>query len=152
MGKLVHFNLEHRPFVYLEFQNIPITDENFEEYKREYLELLFTCKQKSDKIIPIINVNSLPILPIQYILKQKQLNQELFQIHKKYLECVYIYCESKIFKELIHLNMFIEKTAVPIHICRSVVKMNRSIQSILSKTFDTKIFISQKNNSSSLIE
>jgi hypothetical protein len=144
MTKLVHFNYEHRPFIYIQFQDIPITDENFEEYKREYLELLLTCKKQKDKIIPIIDINYLPILPIPYMMKQTKMNKELFQIHKKYLYRVYIYCKNKIFQEMINMYMFVEKTAVPIHICSSFEKIDESILKEQNITFHSSIFIKTK--------
>ncbi len=144
MTKLVKFNYHHRPFIYLQFQDIPITDENFEEYKREYLELLLTCKKQKDKIIPIIDINLLPILPIPYMMKQTQMNKELFQIHKKYLYRVYIYCKNRIFQEMIQMYMFVEKTAVPIHICNSFQKIDASILKEEEKVFQSAIMIENK--------
>ena len=144
MTKLVKFNYHHRPFIYLQFQDIPITDENFEEYKREYLELLLTCKKQKDKIIPIIDINFLPILPIPYMMKQTQMNKELFQIHKKYLYRVYIYCKNRIFQEMIQMYMFVEKTAVPIHICNSFQNIDASILKEEERIFQSAIMIENK--------
>lgn len=140
-SKLTTFIFTHRPFIYIQFHNIPITDENFEEYKKEYLELLLTCKINNDKIIPIINVNNVHPMNTQYVIKQTEFNKKIFHLNQKYLISVFIYCESKIFKELIKINMFIDKTAVPVRICRSIEKLNKSIQDNLNISFNSAMLL-----------
>lgn len=140
--KLVSFDLSKPPFLYIRFHDINITDENFEEYKREYLEILLQCKKKNEMKISIVDINHLSNLSIPYMIKQSNLNRELYSIHQKYLTAVFIYCESKIFKELIKMHMFIEKPAVPLQICRSIEKLNQAITNQTNISFDSKVFIS----------
>ena len=105
--KLVSFDVSIHPFIYIRFHDIEVTEENFEEYKREYLEILLQCKKKNEQKISIVDVNHLSNLSIPYMMKQSKLNRELYSIHQKYLIAVFIYCESKIFKELIQLHMLV---------------------------------------------
>lgn len=140
--RLATFDVSQHPFLYIRFHNVEVTDENFEEYKREYLEILLDCKKQNKQLISIIDVNHLTNLSIPYMIKQSGLNRELYPIHQKYLMAVFIYCESKIFKELIKMHMFVEKPAVPLKICRSIEKLNMGIREKLNETFDTKTFIS----------
>ncbi len=135
----------HRPFIYIKFRgDIEITDENFEEYKKEYLELLMTCKQNQDKIIPIIDVSAINILSGKYMTKQMEFNKQLFKLHEKYLHFAIIYTESKVLKNLIKINMFVERTAVPVHICRSISKINKIIEQNYGENFDSSVLISKE--------
>lgn len=140
--KLATFDVSHHPFLYIRFHNVDVTDENFEEYKREYLEILLQCKKQNHQLISIVDVNHLSNLSIPYMIKQSGLNKELYSIHQKYLIGVFIFCESKIFKELIKMHMLVEKPAVPLKICRSIEKLNISITEKSNISFDTKTFIS----------
>jgi len=150
MTRLATIHEQHRPFVFIEFHNISVNDENFEEYKKEYLELLVTCKRNNDKIYLIIDVNQLPALPIPYLVKQTELNKQLFNHHQKYLHCAYIYCKSKIFKKMIEFHLFIEKNAVPVKICRSVEKLNYHIEQNFNVTFDFSLYVSNFNSNTSI--
>ena len=140
--KLATFDVSQHPFLYIRFLNVEVTDENFEEYKREYLEILLDCKKQNKQLISIIDVNHLTNLSIPYMIKQSSMNRELYSIHQKYLIAVFIYCESKIFKELIKMHMFIEKPAVPLQICRSIEKLNSGIREKINSQINTETFIS----------
>ncbi len=145
MSKITIMKYEHRPFVYIKFRgDLEITDENFEEYKKEYLELLMTCKQNHDKIIPIIDVSSLHLLSTKYITKQMEFNKQIFSLHQKFLHFAIIYTESKTMKNLIKMNMFVEKTAVPVFICRSINKINNIIRQNFNVEFDSSLLFSQQ--------
>ncbi len=143
--KLATFDVSQHPFLYIRFHNVDVTDENFEEYKREYLEILLQCKKQNHQLISIIDVNHLSNLSIPYMIKQSGLNRELYSIHQKYLIAVFIYCESKIFKELIKMHMFVEKPAVPLQICRSIEKLNRAVCDKTNLSFDSQTFILSSN-------
>ena len=140
--RLASFDVSQYPFLYIRFHDVQVTDENFEEYKREYLEILLDCKKQNKRLISIIDVNHLTNLSIPYMIKQSGLNRELFSIHQKYLIAVFIYCESKIFKELIKMHMLVEKPAVSLQICRSIEKLNSAILQKIDLSFDSKTFIS----------
>ena len=140
--KLVSFDVSIHPFIYIRFHDIEVTEENFEEYKREYLEILLQCKKKNEQKISIVDVNHLSNLSIPYMMKQSKLNRELYSIHQKYLIAVFIYCESKIFKELIQLHMLVEKPAVSLQICRSIEKLNHAIFKKTNHEIDSQVFIS----------
>lgn len=140
--KLATFDVSQHPFLYIRFHNVEVTDENFEEYKREYLEILLDCKKQNKQLISIIDVNHLSNLSIPYMIKQSGMNRELYSIHQKYLTAVFIYCESKIFKELIKMHMLVEKPAVPLKICRSIEKLNSGIREKINSPINTETFIS----------
>ena len=97
---------------------------------------MLVCKKNKEKIILIIDVNEFAGLPLQYMVKQKEFNKQIFHLNEKYLESVFIYCKNKMMKQMIQMNMMIEKTAAPLYICRSVEKLNRNIEKYTHKTFD----------------
>ncbi len=136
MNSFSTFVSDFRPFLYIRFHDVNISESLFEEYKENYLKELLVCKQNKEKIILIIDVNELPGLPLQYMVKQKEFNKQVFHLNEKYVECVFIYCKNKMMKQMIQMNMMLEKTAAPLYICRSVEKLNRSIQKHTKKEFD----------------
>ncbi len=139
-------NLEHKPFVYIQFKNIQINDEIFENYTRKYLELLISCKKNKEKIYVIIDINEFESLPLPYLLKQAQFNRKIFQYNQKYLHCAYIYCKNKVFKKMIKMFMMVEKPAVPMRIIRSITKLNNSILENYKINFDCHLFLNKIKN------
>ncbi len=139
-------NLEHKPFVYIQFKNIQINDEIFENYTRKYLELLISCKKHKEKIYVIIDINEFESLPLPYLLKQAQFNRKIFQYNQKYLHCAYIYCKNKVFKKMIKMFMMVEKPAVPMRIIRSITKLNNSILENYKINFDCHLFLNKIKN------
>jgi hypothetical protein len=136
MNPFSTFISDFRPFLYIRFHDVNITESMFEEYKENYLKELLVCKKNKEKIILIIDVNEFAGLPLQYMVKQKEFNKQIFHLNEKYLESVFIYCKNKMMKQMIQMNMMIEKTAAPLYICRSVEKLNRNIEKYTQKTFD----------------
>ena len=141
MNSFSTFITDFYPFLYIRFHDVHISDSLFEEYKENYLKQLLVCKQKKEKIVLIIDVNELPGLPLQYMVKQKEFNKKIFHLNEKYVECVFIYCKNKMMKQMIQMNMMLEKTAAPLYICRSIEKLNRSILKHTKKEFDCQQFI-----------
>ncbi len=146
LPKAAIINLDHKPFVYVQFQNIQINDQIFEEYTREYLELLLSCKKNKEKIYVIIDINQFESLPLPYLLKQAQFNKKVYQFNQKYLHCAYIYCKNKVFKKMIKMFMMIEKPAVPMRIIRSITKLNQSILDNYNLSFDCHVFLNELKN------
>lgn len=138
--ELASLNVSQWPFVYVKFHNIPINDLIFENYTKNYLQLLIKCKKNKEKIYVIIDINEFESLPIPYLLKQAQFNKKIFKYNQRHLHCAYIYCKNKVFKKIIKTFMMIEKPAVPLRIVRSLTKLNKSIFDNYNIHFDSNNF------------
>ncbi len=152
MCVIASFIIDYKPFVFIRFHNVNITNELFNEYKVEYLNILLNCKKNKEKVYMIIDINEFNSLPIPYLLQQAQFNKKIFHLNQKYLHAAYIYCKSKIFKQIISMYFLVEKNAVPLRICRSITKLNTSIKNHFNIDFDCHVFcstLSQNENTTS---
>ena len=142
---IVHFNTEQWPVVYFKSGNSQINDENFDDYKKSYLQLLVKCKRNNEKMILICDLNSFnndsEALPIKYFIKQSNFNKEMYEHNKKYLKCVCILCKNKNIKTMLNLYFSISKPAAPYKLCRSIDKANLFIYEKGDINFDVSIFL-----------
>ena len=121
-----NFNIQNWPFVYLRFNNI-INDDLYDEYKKNYLNLLIKCKNQNEKMILICNLGDTIQLPIPFLIKQMQFNQQIFKFNKEYLQCVCILCKNKNLKNILKLYLSMTKQASPYKICSNTDKINKYI-------------------------
>ena len=142
---IIYFNTEQWPVVYFKSGNVQINDENFDEYKKSYLQLLVRCKRNNEKMILICDLNSFnndnEALPIKYFIKQSNFNKEMYEYNKKYLKCVCILCKNKNIKTMLNLYFSISKPASPYKLCRSMDKANLFVCEKGEIKFDISIFL-----------
>lgn len=145
---MVNFNIEHWPIVNFKSDIGGINDIIFEEYQRQYLNLLIECKRKKEKIVLILNLNYFnnTNIPIKYILKQIQFHKNIYNFNKKYLHCAIILCKSKPFKNMINTFLGFTETAAPVKIYRNVEKANIYLKNNFKIIFDVSIFINENEN------
>lgn len=141
---IINFNTEFWPVVYLKVDNnIELTDELFDEYKKKYLSLLVSCKRLGDKIALIFdlnNYNNIENIPVKYIMKQVQFNKEIYKFNKEYLRGICILCKNKTFKNILNMYFAFSKPAAPFKLCRSNEKANIFLQDKCKVNFDVSIF------------
>jgi hypothetical protein len=138
-----NFNLDHWPIVYFNSNNIMLDDDSFNEYKENYLSLLVKCKKNKEKMLLICNLNNnnnIDNIPIKYIMKQSQFNNEIYKYNKEYLMGVCIICNSKSFKNILNLYFTVSKPAAPYKLCRNIEKANIFIKEKCNINFDLNIF------------
>ena len=138
------FNTEHWPVVYFKLKDCIMTDDMFEDYQKQYLNLLLRCKRNKERIILISNLSCLnnhkESIPMNLLMKQVQFNKKVYEFNRKYVIGVCILCQSKIFKNMLNLFFTLTKPASPYKLCRSVSKANKFISEKLNYNFDISIF------------
>ena len=121
------FHTEKWPIVYFKVNMNNITDEIFEEYKKNYLSLLLRSKREGVKIVLIcdlfhcFNYNT---IETKYIMKQSEFNTETYKFNKEYLKCICILCKSSVLKNMLNLYFGMSKPAAPYKICKNFQKAN----------------------------
>ena len=132
--------------------NSEINDNAFEEYKKFYLKLLIKCKNNSQKMILICNLNKSNDIPLNYVMKQAQFNKEIYEFNKKYLVCVCILCTNSNFshfKNIINLCTTMMTPASPVKLCNSFDNVNKYLLKIDGTVFDSNIFTRVSNKDES---
>ena len=133
------FNINYWPIVHFKLIG-NINDENFEEYKVYYLNLLIKCKKHNEKIILIADLNSNYEMPMKYIFKLALFNKKLFKFNKLYLNAVLIFSQSKSFKNLLNVYLSMITPSSPYKLCSSFEKINLYLTNNLNIHFDANIF------------
>ena len=133
------FNVNYWPIVHFKLIG-NINDENFEEYKVYYLNLLIKCKKHKEKIILIADLNSNYEMPMKYIFKLALFNKKLFKFNKLYLNAVLIFSQSKSFKNLLKVYLSMITPSSPYKLCSSFEKINLYLTNNLNINFDVNIF------------
>jgi len=139
------FNLDNWPIAYIRLSSCEITDESFDEYKRNYLNMLIKCKNQKDKIVVICDLNYAQSMPLNYIMKQSQFNKEVEKHNKEYVTCVCIMCKNKAFKNMLNLYFSMSKPASPFKIFRSNEKANKYINDKFNIKFDVNKLYDKKD-------
>ena len=134
------FNLEHWPVVLLSTDNNELNDESFDNYKRNYINLLLKCKNEGTKIILICSLNTNGNIPIKYIAKQSEFNKEMYNYNKEYVKCVCILCKEKSFKNILNLYFTMAKPATPYKLCRSIEKVNKYLNEVMKINFNANVY------------
>lgn len=140
---VAEFNTEHWPVIYLKLGGKVVNDDIFEEYQREYLNLLIKCKKNNEKMVLITDltyINDCNNIPIKYLMKQVQFSKKIYEFNKKYLKCVVILCKNKSTKNLIKSIMNFTKEASPYKICRTSKKANLYLYEKFKVEFNIEIF------------
>ena len=119
------FCIDNWPIVYIKNKNSIITDEIIEEYKKDYLSVLIRCKNNNEKIYIIINIYFRTDVPIKFMQSISKFNKSIYDYNKKYVNYIYILCESKIFKNVLSMMIAMEKPASPYKIVRSTEKLKK---------------------------
>jgi hypothetical protein len=133
------FNITYWPIVHFKLIG-NINDENFEEYKVYYLNLLIKCKKNKEKIILIADLNSNYDMPMKYIFKLALFNKKLFKFNKLYLNAVLIFSQSQSFKNLLKVYLSMITPSSPYKLCSSFEKINLYLTNNLNINFDANIF------------
>jgi len=131
----------HWPVVYIEYDSsVEITDDDFEEYKRQYTELLVRCKTEKIQIYIICNIGKALELPMKYVVKQQKLNEELFEYNKQYIKCVCVLVNSMVMKNILKLYFCCSRVASPYKITQNYTKINKYLKEKMNYTFDISVF------------
>lgn len=141
------------PIVYIEYDSsVEITDEDFEEYKRQYTELLVKCKTEKTQMYVICNIGKASELPMKYVAKQQKLNDELFDYNKLYIKCVCVLVNSVIMKNILKLYFCCSRVASPYKITQNYIKINKYLKEKMSYPFDISVFHSEINKYTNIEE
>lgn len=141
-----NFNLDNWPIVYFKSNsenNTTFDDNNFEEFKKFYLELLIRCKRNKEKMILVCNLMDITYsdkIPMKYLLKHAQFNKEIYKFNKEYVTAVCLLCENKSLKNMINLYFSMTKPASPFKMCRSFKKGNMFLKEKCGIDYDLSIF------------
>lgn len=149
---VAEFNLDNWPMAYVKFTNCEMTDEIFDEYKRNYLNMLIRCKNNKEKIILICDLDHTQNMPLNYLMKQTQFNKEVEKFNKEYVRCVCIMCKNKGFKNMLNLYFSVSKPASPFKIFRSTEKANKYINDKFNIKFDINKLYDKKDTDEDLQE
>jgi hypothetical protein len=143
-----NFNLEHWPIVYFKSENkeknIDNDNDNFEQYKEFYLNLLIKCKRNKEQMIVICDlmdiISTNNNVPMKYIMKHVKFNKEIYKFNKEYVKGVCILCNNKNIKNILNIYFGMVKPATIIKVFRSYSKANIFIKDILKINFDINIY------------
>jgi len=145
--------LTHWPVIYLEYDSsVEITDNDFDEYKKKYMEILVRCKAEKTQVYIICNIGNASELPMKYVMKQQKLNEELFDYNKLYIKCVCVLVSSMIMKNILKLYFCCSKVASPYKITQSYEKINKYLIQKMNYTFDISVFDSSIVNYTNIEE
>lgn len=141
-----NFNLEDWPIVYFKSENNEnnVDNDNFEQYKEFYLNLLIKCKRNKEKMIIICDLMNIKStnnnVPMKYIMKHVKFNKEMYKFNKEYVKGVCILCNNKNIKNILNIYFGMVKPATIIKVFRSYEKANIFIQDVLKTNFDVNIY------------
>ena len=141
------FNINYWPIVHFSLTE-EVNDENFEEYKVNFLNLLLNCKKKKQKILLICDLNANIQISMKYVLKLAAFNKKIFNFNKLYLNGVYVISKNKTFKNFFKIYLSLITPCAPYKLCSSYNKINIHMKDDFNLLFDTNIFINDNNNDS----
>jgi hypothetical protein len=147
------FNTKEWPIIYLRSIEEFISDELFESYKKEYLQLLIKCKNNEEKIILICDFSfkiNFDNLPFNYIIKHANFNKEIFKYNKEYVKAICILCNNSTFKNILNLYFTISKPASPYKLCKNYEKANKYLLENFNIDFNTSKFININHDNSNI--
>jgi hypothetical protein len=138
-----YFNIENWPIVHLKIIVNEINDETFEEYKKNYLELLVKAKRENKKILFIPDmryITNVESFPMNFLMKQMQFNKDCYKFNKEHVMCVCILSNGKILKNILNVYFKMVKQACPFKICSSTEKATIFFKEKYNIQFDVSIF------------
>ena len=86
---------------------------------------IIRCKNNNEKVYIIINIYFNTEVPIKFMQNISKFNKSIYDYNKKYVNYIYILCESKIFKNVLRMMITMEKPASPYKIVRSTEKLKK---------------------------
>jgi len=136
-----YFNVDKWPIVFLSTNGINIMiDDNFDNFKREYLSLLVKCKKNNEQISLICNITSTNNFDIKNIMKFANFNKEIYNFNKAYVKCVAILCADKSFKNILNLYFTFAKPSSPYKLCRSYMKVDKYFKEKWNLSIDSSYY------------
>lgn len=135
----IKFNTDYWPIV--QFRLIEeVNDENFENYKVNFLNLLLRCKKNKEKMLLICDLENDASIPMKYIFKLALFNKKIFKFNKLYLRGVCVLSKSKTFKNIFKIYLSLITPSAPYKLCSSYDKINNYIEKEFKINFDTYVF------------
>lgn len=117
------FSLEYWPIIYVKNNNETLNDELLEEYQKDFLKILIRCKNNKEKVILLIDIYNKSGVQMNYMSKISQFHRRTEEYNKKYIDHIYILCESKFTKNLISMFLTNENPVAPCNVIRSLSKL-----------------------------
>lgn len=137
---MICFNTKYWPLVYFFVDDNGMNENDFENYKKTYLQILLKCKKEKTKIILISDLNNQKKIDIKYVMKQAYFNLKLEKFNKLYVRIVCVYLKDKNFKKILNMYFNICKPYCPYKICNSYDIINQFIKNELKEDYVTNIF------------
>lgn len=141
---MICFNTKYWPLVYFFVDDNGMNEEDFNNYKKTYVQILLKCKKEKTKIILISDLNNQGKIDIKYVMKQAYFNLKLEKFNKLYVKIVCVYLKDKNFKKILNMYFNVCKPYCPYKICNSYNNINKFINDELNngsnEIYDTNIF------------
>jgi len=137
-----HFNLDNWPIVFFKTQNnFSMDDDNFDNFKISYLNLLKKCKNNKEKMVLICDLNELNTnnTNMKYIMNFAKFNKEIYKFNKEYVQGVCLMSSNKYLKDLVNIYLTFCKPACLFKICKNTNKANKFLKEKCNVQFDTNI-------------
>ena len=147
---MICFNTKYWPIVYFFVDDNGMNEEDFNNYKKTYVQILLKCKKEKTKIILISDLNNQGKVDIKYVMKQAYFNLKLEKFNKLYVKIVCVFLKDKNFKKILNMYFNICKPYCPYKICNSYNNINKFIKDELNEDYDTNIFSELVNDTSNL--
>ena len=146
----IQFNTNYWPIV--QFSLIEeVNDENFEQYKVNFLNLLLRCKKNKEKMLLICDLESDIGIPMKYVFKLALFNKKIFKFNKLYLQGVCVLSKSKTFKNIFKIYLSLITPSSPYKLCSSYAKINTYIEKEFQINFNTFVFSKDFLNKTNII-
>lgn len=146
----IQFNTDYWPIVQFSLVE-EVNDENFEQYKVNFLNLLLRCKKNKEKMLLICNLETDITIPMKYVFKLALFNKKIFKFNKLYLQGVCVLSKSKTFKNIFKIYLSLITPSSPYKLCSSYIKINNYIKKEFQINFDTSIFSKDFLNNTNII-
>jgi len=146
----IQFNTDYWPIVQFSLVE-EVNDENFEQYKVNFLNLLLRCKKNKEKILLVCDLENDVAIPMKYVFKLALFNKKIFKFNKLYLQGVCVLSTSKTFKNIFKIYLSLITPSSPYKLCSSYTKINSYIEKEFQINFDTSVFSKDFLNKTNII-
>ena len=137
---MICFNTKYWPLVYFFVDDNGMNENDFENYKKIYLQILLKCKKENVKIILISDLNNQKKVDMKYVMKQAYFNLKIEKFNKLYVKVVCVYLKDKNFKKILNMYFNICKPYCPYKICNTYESINKFIKCELNEEYNTNVF------------
>ena len=137
---MICFNTKYWPLVYFFVDDNGMNENDFENYKKTYLQILLKCKKENKKIILISDLNNQKKVDMKYVMKQAYFNLKIEKFNKLYVKIVCVYLKDKNFKKILNMYFNICKPYCPYKICNTYESINKFINVELNEEHNTNVF------------